>query len=418
MLDTIKSLIKEKKTFNEAADLLLEDTELDDSLILISEGPDELELPEKEEGNEEESKEGDASTEEPKEDTPEDGAEPPAEGKPAPAENPEGGETLPEPIGAQTGEPAQLGDSDLLSMDIDLQSNTPKDILPTPPAGAADVVPEGDAQKVDSGFGTADVAEPEDSRDPVPEDEATDLLDLPIDEEVEIPDPNGVAKKEEKGEEKKREAATPTEKTDEFKEAKDLLDEEIDDEPEKKESAEEETKEECGDPAPAAPTEESKEEEPKEESKDPESKTEETETKTTPKTENKEEKPKVIFDKIGDVNGMTPDQIKNAMLPGFKAKLESAGILDKFVEAISIGDDGGDAAADTDSTDTPAEEPAADTAQTDNVVTAAVKDKLGEMNASDGETNAASSKEAILKKLANLSKALEDTKTLVIDSSK
>lgn len=418
MLNMIKDMIKQKNAFQEAADLILENEELDDSIILLHEESDLVE---------------DAPTDEPAEEPKEDDA--PAEGE-EPAENgdekpeeapeedkPEGDildqpvdDELPEPVGAQTGEPAEIGDGDLLSVEIDLATNTPNDILPVPPAGAADAVPGADTTRVDSGFSTADVAEEDDSRDPEPEEEAVNLLDLPIDEEAEIPDPNGVAKKEENPEEKAREDASPAEKTDEFKEGVDLLDESIDDveeetEPEK--SEEEEKKEEA---EPAAPTEEKCEKADGEECKD--GKCEEKEESAEPKTGS--DKVNAKFDKMGDLANMSAQQIKASIDPGIKAKLESAGIFDRFVEAITIG---GDAPAD-DGTAAPAEdmsadagtEPAAEPAPEDNAVTAAVKDKLGEMNSSDGEANASASKDAIMKKLSSLTKAIEDTKNLVMDS--
>lgn len=66
------------------------------------------------------------------------------------------GEDLPEPIGAQTGEPINP-DDDILNVEVDLGSNTVKDVLPVPPAGASDMVPTEDGetptQHVDSGFG-------------------------------------------------------------------------------------------------------------------------------------------------------------------------------------------------------------------------------------------------------------------------
>lgn len=61
---------------------------------------------------------------------------------------------LPTPVGAQTGLPITGDVDDLLSVDIDLKSNTTKDILPVPPAHAAEAL-QGDTleNKVDSGFG-------------------------------------------------------------------------------------------------------------------------------------------------------------------------------------------------------------------------------------------------------------------------
>lgn len=67
---------------------------------------------------------------------------------------------IPTPMGAQTGEPINPLD-DIANVEIDLGSNTMKDTLPIPPAGASGVVPEDEnnpSQHVDSGFGeSADV---------------------------------------------------------------------------------------------------------------------------------------------------------------------------------------------------------------------------------------------------------------------
>lgn len=65
------------------------------------------------------------------------------------------------PAPAPVEEPVADDTDDILSMEIDLQSNTPKDNLPIPPAGAGDVVQsDGDenitTQHVDSGFGDDD----------------------------------------------------------------------------------------------------------------------------------------------------------------------------------------------------------------------------------------------------------------------
>ena len=427
MLNTIKDLIKQKTAFQEAADLILEDEQIDDSIILLHEESDDLEIsedaPAEEENKEDAPEEGEA----PAENGDDQSAETPAEDKPE--DKPEDGDILdqpiedelPEPVGTQTGEPAEIGDGDILSTEIDLATNTPNDTLPVPPAGAADVVPGADTTRVDSGFSTADVSEEDDSRDVQSEEEAADILDLPIDEEAEIPDPNGVAKKEEKPEEKARDKATPTEDTKEFKdtfnEDFDILNESIDDV--KEETEPEEKTEEAEE---SEPTEEKCEK--KEDCDDTDEKKDDAEEKeVAPKTESND-KPKVKYDKTLDLSGMSADQIKASIDPGMKAKLESAGIFDKFIEAISIGDT---PAADEGTTDQPpvddtATDVSTDAAPTDqpadNAVTAAVKDKLGEMNSADTEPNPAASKEAILKKLTNLTKTIEDTKNLVIDSAK
>lgn len=427
MLNTIKDLIKQKTAFQEAADLILEDEQIDDSIILLHEESEDLEISEDAPTEEENKEDAPEEGEVPAENGDDQSAETPAEDKPE--DKPEDGDILdqpiedelPEPVGAQTGEPAEIGDGDILSTEIDLATNTPNDTLPVPPAGAADVVPGADTTRVDSGFSTADVSEDDDSRDAQSEEEAADILDLPIDEEAEIPDPNGVAKKEEKPEEKARDKATPTEDTKEFKdtfnEDFDILNESIDDV--KEESEPEEKTEEAEE---SEPTEEKCEK--KEDCDDTDEKKDDAEEKeVVPKTESND-KPKVKYDKTLDLSGMSADQIKASIDPGMKAKLESAGIFDKFVEAISIGDA---PAADEGTTDQPpvddtATDVSTDAAPTDqpvdNAVTAAVKDKLGEMNSADTEPNPAASKEAILKKLTNLTKTIEDTKNLVIDSAK
>ena len=52
----------------------------------------------------------------------------------------------------------EVSDNDLLSIEIDLTSNTPIDVLPVPPSGAADAVADDDitSQRIDSGFGGDD----------------------------------------------------------------------------------------------------------------------------------------------------------------------------------------------------------------------------------------------------------------------
>ena len=177
MLNAIKELINQKHAFQEAADLILENDDLDDSIIL-NEGPDEIPEP-----NE--------SDEIPTEDAP------------------IGNDELPEPISSTTGEPAQIGDDDLLSVEIDLATNTPKDILPTPPASASDAVSDDDDilnQRIDSGFGNDEPA-------PVNKNDSSDLLDQPIDDEGDkpLPDNNSdVAESEDSAEDNTKEITKET----------------------------------------------------------------------------------------------------------------------------------------------------------------------------------------------------------------
>ena len=161
MLNMLKSMINEKKSFMESSQqdaLIMEDNEALDDSIVLNEEPDEI----------------------PEENKPEEKPET------TPAEQP--AEPLPEPIGAQTGEPAKLGDDDLLSQEIDLGTNTPKDTLPVPPAGASDAVVDDNLldQPIDSGFG----AEPTPTSTDV-----EDILDQPIDnpDPVNNPAANGPA---------------------------------------------------------------------------------------------------------------------------------------------------------------------------------------------------------------------------------
>ena len=151
MLNMLKSMINEKKSFMESSQqdaLIMEDNEALDDSIVLNEEPDEI----------------------PEENKPEEKPET------TPAEQP--AEPLPEPIGAQTGEPAKLGDDDLLSQEIDLGTNTPKDTLPVPPAGASDAVVDDNLldQPIDSGFGA----------EPTPT--ATDVEDI-LDQPIDNPDP-------------------------------------------------------------------------------------------------------------------------------------------------------------------------------------------------------------------------------------
>lgn len=194
MLSMIKSLIQEKTSFMEDANLILENTmpELDDSIIL-GESYNDMDYDALVEDGEDTSIDsgddiGDVATEDDDSHEEPDGDEVPggepdgdeddimgqnldndsddATRQPEPIDtgvdsdddimNQTLGDELPEPIGAQTGEPIN-DDNDILSMNIDIGSNTPTDILPIPPANAADAVPDDSndimSQRVDSGFG-------------------------------------------------------------------------------------------------------------------------------------------------------------------------------------------------------------------------------------------------------------------------
>ena len=166
MLNTIKNIIKEKKVFQEAADFILEDEALDDSIIL-NEDDSYPEEDAEDERKPEKNHDDESKKEDPMDISIDDLCNT--------------CETLPKPVGAQTGEPAEVGDDILLSTEIDLNTNTSNDTLPTPPVNAADVVEgEVDSSKVDSGFDDTSLLDT-----PI-DDEGSDdtsLLDSPIDDE-------------------------------------------------------------------------------------------------------------------------------------------------------------------------------------------------------------------------------------------
>ena len=170
MLNTIKNIIKEKKVFQEAAELILEDEAIDDSIILGDDDSYPEEDAEDEKKPEEKHEDEDNTSEEPVEEPKEDLLDAPLDDPSTP------GETLPEPVGVQTNEPAEAGDDIILSTEIDLNTNTPNDTLPTPPVNAADAVEgETDNARVNSGF---------EGEEEHPADDES-LLDTPIDDEGE-----------------------------------------------------------------------------------------------------------------------------------------------------------------------------------------------------------------------------------------
>lgn len=191
MLDAIKGLINQKKDFVESASLILEDTgiTIDDSIVLgldesveddsSSENLDLLyEDSDSDFGDVSDNDSGDTEPigEEGPEEAPEEDEDDDVENddvKDLPVDNDE--DSVPTPVGNQTGEPAKVPDTELLNTEIDIQSNTPSDILPVPPAGASSAI-EDDVldSAVDSGFDKPIT--------PV-ENPSDDLLDAPVDSE-------------------------------------------------------------------------------------------------------------------------------------------------------------------------------------------------------------------------------------------
>lgn len=197
MLGTIRNMIKEKTDLLEAASIIFEDgsgTNLDDTIVLGEDADtpeddhvedDDKNPEEPEAGDDNDTKEDNDSSDDINEIPIED--EPVNDPEPTPIEpdnslldvdiSDEGdttlpGEDLPEPIGRQTGEPVNPTD-DFLNVEIDLGSNTQKDVLPIPPANAGDVVDsDNDTQHIDSGF------EKEDG-DNIPSDPAPTGSELP-----------------------------------------------------------------------------------------------------------------------------------------------------------------------------------------------------------------------------------------------
>lgn len=197
MLSNIKSMIKEKTEFLEAASLIYEDgsVNLDDFIVLGEEGDADMatEIDEAEDkSSEKEMDDEDEDVKDEKETGEDDKKEEPDEGnegsedilnadingqepsdeptpvsdgpssddimnadinEPAEEPLPLPGDDLPTPVGAQTGEPVNPL-NDILNVEIDLGTNTVKDVLPVPPANASDSLSGDDTvQHVDSGFG-------------------------------------------------------------------------------------------------------------------------------------------------------------------------------------------------------------------------------------------------------------------------
>lgn len=165
MLKSVRDMISAQKQCIEAASLILEaGKSLDDIIVLGEAAPGPVPPPT-----------DDTEPINPAAENPDDAGDPEPSGDPdavpseepldSPAEGPEGGEEplpvpgaddLPEPIGKQTGEPPISADDDLLNMQVNLSSNTLRDVLPQPPANAADAIGDEDdimKTRVDAGFG-------------------------------------------------------------------------------------------------------------------------------------------------------------------------------------------------------------------------------------------------------------------------
>lgn len=408
MLNGIKNMINSKKEFTEAADLLLEGTQLVDKLeesIILGEATDD-DAP-VEDGND-----ATASTDNPDTgdnddenndgklplETPENGGdlenEPiedpktddtgsddimdaPIDGSDDEPMNLPGDNSLPTPVGKQTGE--EIGDADILTAEIDLGSNTVKDVLPVPPNNAPEAVNDDIMnQRIDDGFGdegpstepspenpmgapTEPIQEPSNTEDPsaTPGEESTDESDLespPIDEtdfESTI-----FAGFDNIDESTKKEIIKRFRESKECKDDKDCKD-----------------KKEC-------------------------------------------EKDKECNHKKCDDGKCEHDDDDDEY---DESHLEMYPDEDEpYTEEIVMSGDDGTAPASDDNKaeDAPAEEPADDTAsegEEESPVTAAVKDKVSEMDTPiEPETaeDAGASKDALMKKLASLSKNMEDVKLM------
>lgn len=189
MLNNIKQMINEKAAMLEAADIILDSTDLDDAIVLGEAGDDTDELTDTEgtaninEDDDEDEKDNEEKEDDDSEDDEDKGGEDllnsklddeeptePAEPVSQPTSTPENdllnspidGDSIPTPVGAQTGEPVDPTD-DILSMSIDMRSNTLNDTLPVPPSNAVDSIMStsiSNNMRIDSGFGGSSVDDP------------------------------------------------------------------------------------------------------------------------------------------------------------------------------------------------------------------------------------------------------------------
>lgn len=169
MLSNIKNLINSKKAYMEATKLILENEELDDSIVL-NEEPVEPEIKEDETIE--------VSTDE--EPVVEPAEQPlPVPGEEVPSDNTE----------------VQVDDdnSDLLTAEIDLTTNTQVDSLPVPPSNASDAIVGDDFmnQTIDSGFGNEEEKAPIETTEDImaePVDDQSEKVEETIDESKNIDD--------------------------------------------------------------------------------------------------------------------------------------------------------------------------------------------------------------------------------------
>ena len=261
----------------------------------------------------------------------------------------------------------EIEDTDLLSVEIDLTSNTPVDVLPVPPGSAADAVVDDDImnQRIDSGFGGEEEQPSMDNPMAAPTETIPDTSDSDDESEIEIDmDQPDEVSDEENAED--TEALEPEESS--------LMDEEIDDE-----KSEEEDKS------------DDEEDEPVKESSD-------------------------VTDGL-DLSGFDITESTD----------EEDEEIDLFSEAIiTDGNESEEGEAESTSEE-PAEETPAEGGE-ESPVTAAVKDKVAEAGTAAGEEvpeddmNSESSPEeesdqkmTVFKKLTNLTKNVEDIKNEVAE---
>lgn len=390
MINGIKAMINEKKEFTEAADLLLEETsligKLDDSIVLGEAADDESEekLDQEEEKKEEpetaaeENNDEEGSEEELKE--VEDIEDAPIEDQPAGAGNDENdilnapidgsdetpmnipGDDLPTPVGKQTGEPIE--DTDILSTEIDLGSNTMKDVLPVPPGNAPEAVNDDVLnQRIDDGFGG-------DEPGPSTEENPENPLGSPTEP---IPEPEQKPAEESGSDPEEPLGDDPEFESTLFAGLENL------DESTKKTIMDRLKKKDCGDDC----------------------------------KDGKDCKKKCEDHKDSDGDGKC-DKCDEKMVEGYITMSDDD---EPFTEEILMsGDEKPDekpaetGAEDTASAEEPTEEPAAE----DSPVTAAVKDKVAETESPlEAETPEGDIKDTLMKKLASMTKSMEDVKLQV-----
>ena len=388
MLNGIKAMINEKKEFTEAADLLLEETsligKLDDSIVLGEAVDDEPEeKPEQDEEKKEEpeatGEENDDEGEEPKE--VEDIENAPIEDEPVAAGSNENdilnapidgsdetpmnlpGDDLPTPVGKQTGEPIE--DADILSTEIDLGSNTMKDVLPVPPGNAPEAVNDDVLnQRIDDGFGGGEEPGPSTEENP----------DNPLGSPTEpIPEPEQKPAEESGSDPEEPLGDDPEFESTLFAGLENL------DESTKKTIMDRLKKKNCDDDC----------------------------------KDGKDCKKKCEDHKDSDGDGKC-DKCDEKMVEGYITMSDDD---EPFTEEILMsGNEKSEekpaetGTEDTASVEEPTEEPAAE----DSPVTAAVKDKVAETEAPlEAETPEGDIKDTLMKKLASMTKSMEDVKLQV-----